>query len=296
MFGFPIKYDEPLFRPPSEAYSLILQITLGCSWNKCAFCEMYSSKKFSVRREEDVYKDIDRAAKYSTDTRKIFLADGNAMVLSGGELLKILNYLNEKFPKLNRVSAYAIAKDLENKTVDELKLLKAADLKLVYIGIESGDDELLGLINKGETFRSTIKNLAKLKEAGIKTSVMILNGLGGKVYSEQHARNSARVVNETQPDFLSTLVLSFPYGTEHYEKKFKGDFKEMKPIELLQEMYLFISETNLESTIFRSDHASNYLSLKGILHRDKEKLLQQIEFAIAHANKGFLREEWQRGL
>jgi radical SAM superfamily enzyme YgiQ (UPF0313 family) len=257
---------------------------------------MYSSKKFSIKNEEDVFKDIDRAADYSMDIRKIFLADGNAMVLSSGKLLKILNYLNEKFPRLNRVSAYAIAKDLENKTIAELKALKDAGLKLLYIGIESGDDKLLGLINKGETFQSTTKNLLKLKEAGIKTSVMILNGLGGKVYSNQHAHNSARIVNETQPDFLSTLVLSFPYGVEHYQQKFKGDFKEMNPIELLEEMHLFISETNLESTIFRSDHASNYLSMKGILSRDKGKLLQQIEFGINNSKKGILREEWQRGL
>jgi radical SAM superfamily enzyme YgiQ (UPF0313 family) len=257
---------------------------------------MYSSKKFRIRKEEDIFRDIDRAADYSTDIRKIFLADGNAMVLSSGKLLKTLNYLNEKFPRLNRVSAYAIAKDLENKTIDELKSIKDAGLKLLYIGIESGDDELLELINKGETYESTAKNLLKLKEAGIKTSVMILNGLGGRVYSKQHALNSARIVNETQPDFLSTLVLGFPYGVEHYKQKFIGDFKELNPIELLEEMHLFISATNLESTIFRSDHASNYLSLKGILSRDKEKLLQQIEFAIAHANKGVLREEWQRGL
>ncbi|RLD60919.1 MAG: radical SAM protein [Bacteroidetes bacterium] len=291
-----LKYDEPLFRPPSEAYSLILQLTLGCSWNKCAFCEMYSSKKFSVRKEDDIFKDIDKAAIYSPDIRKIFLADGNAMVLSSTKLLKVLGYLNKKFPKLNRVSAYAIAKDLENKTIDELKALKDAGLKLLYVGIETGDDELLGLIDKGETFQSTTRNLLKAKEAGIKSSVMILNGLGGNVYSAQHARNSARVVNETQPDFLSTLVLSFPYGSEHYKKKFKGDFNEMDPVGLLKEMHLFISQTNLNNTIFRSDHASNYLSLKGILSRDKEKLLQQIEFGINNSNKGILREEWQRGL
>ncbi len=296
MLNYILKYEEPLFRPPSEAYSLILQLTLGCSWNKCAFCEMYSSKKFILRKEKDIFNDIDKAAGYSNDIRKIFLADGNAMVLSSGKLLKNLDYLNDKFPKLNRVSAYSIAKDLENKTIAELKALKDAGLKLLYIGIESGDDELLGLINKGETFLSTTKNLLKLKEAGIKTSVMILNGLGGKTYSGQHARNSAKIVNETQPDFLSTLVLSFPYGVEHYKKRFKGDFVEMNPIELLQEMYLFISETNLESSIFRSDHASNYLSLKGILSRDKEKLLQQIDFGVNNSNKGILREEWQRGL
>lgn len=296
MLGLPIDYNEPLFRPPSEAYSMIFQVTLGCSWNKCAFCEMYSSKKFKVRNFEEIKSEIQNVAKEYSDVRKVFLADGNAMVLSSTKLLKVLGYLNKKFPKLNRISAYAIAKDLENKTIDELKTLKDAGLKLLYVGIESGDDELLGLINKGETQESTIRNLLKAKEAGIKSSVMILNGLGGKVYSEQHARNSAKVVNETQPDFLSTLVLSFPYGTEHYKKKFKGDFKEMDPIGLLKEMQLFISETNLNNSIFRSDHASNYLSLKGILSRDKEKLLQQIEFGINNSNRGILREEWQRGL
>jgi len=296
MYYFPIKYDEPLFRPPSEAYSLILQLTHGCSWNKCAFCEMYSSKKFKIRKEEDVFQDIDKTAEYSSDIRKVFLADGNAMVLSSRKILKVLEYLNIKFPKLNRVSAYAIAKDLENKTTEELITLKESGLKLLYIGIETGDNELLKLVNKGETYESTVSNLLKVKEAGLKSSVMIINGLGGKIYSKQHAINSARIVNETQPDYLSTLVLSFPYTVEHFKKRFNGDYEEMSSIELLKELYLFISETNLDNVVFRSDHASNYLSLKGILSRDKEKMLEDISFAINNSDKGVLREEWQRGL
>jgi len=191
MHFFPIQYDEPIFRPPSEAYSLIIQVTHGCSWNKCAFCEMYTSKKFKVRSEEDVFKEIEKVSIYSKDIRKIFLADGNAMVLSTAKLLRLLNKLNDTFPKLNRISAYAIAKDLENKSVEELKELYDAGLKLLYVGIETGDDELLKLINKGETYDSTVRNLLKAKEAGIKSSVMIINGLGGKKYSEQHAIHSA---------------------------------------------------------------------------------------------------------
>lgn len=296
MFFPYLNYDEPLFRPPSEAYSLIIQVTLGCSWNKCAFCEMYTSKKFKVRNEEDVFNEINSVAEFSDDIKKVFLADGNAMVLSTDKLLRILTHLNEKFPKLTRVSAYAIAKDLENKSVEELKELYDAGLKLIYVGIESGDNELLRLINKGETYESTVKNLLKAKETGIKSSVMILSGLGGEKYSSQHAINSARVVNEIQPDYLSTLVLSFPFGVDHFIKRFKGDFQQMDIADLLKELKLFISETKLNNVIFRSDHASNYLVLKGILSRDKERMLKEINFAIDNPGKAFLREEKQRRL
>lgn len=296
MFFSPLTYDEPLFRPPSEAYSLIFQVTTGCSWNQCAFCEMYTSKKFKVKGEDEILNEINDASAYFQDTRKVFLADGNALVLSTRRLLNILKHLKSKFPKLSRVSAYASCGDLEKKSPAELLELKEAGLKLIYVGIETGDEELLKLINKGETVQSIEQNLIKAQNAGIKTSVMILTGLGGKGYSNQHALNSAKIVSTVQPDFLSTLVLSFPYGVEHYKKRFLGDFEEMNNIELLQELRLFLSETSLTSTIFRSDHASNYLSLKGILERDKEKLVSQLDLAIGDPNSGILREEWQRGL
>ncbi|RLD60370.1 MAG: radical SAM protein [Bacteroidetes bacterium] len=290
------QYDEPLFRPPSEAYSLIFQLTLGCSWNKCAFCEMYTSKKFKVKPEEQVMKEIDEMASTGQQVRKIFLADGNAMVLSTGKLLKILDKLKQSFPKLMRVSAYARPMDMENKTHEDLAKLKEAGLKLVYVGIESGDDELLERINKGESSESTVRNLKKLKEAEIKQSVMIINGLGGKLYSEQHAKQSAEVVNKIQPEFLSTLVLSFPYGVEHFQKRFDGKFEEMNTMELLEEQYNFICQTELHNVVFRSDHASNYLSLKGILGRDKENMKSQLESALNNPSGTPLREEWQRGL
>ncbi len=296
MFNFPLKYDEPVFRPPSEAYSVIFQITIGCSWNQCVFCEMYKSKKFRVKNIEDIKAEINTFSEIAPETRKIFLADGNAMVLSTNKLLEILETINKSFPKVSRISAYAIAKDIENKTIKELIQLKEAGLKLLYVGIESGDDQLLELINKGESSASTIKNLIKVKEAGIKLSVMIINGLGGKLYSDQHAINSAKVVNAIQPEFLSTLVLSFPYGIDHYKTRFKGVYQEMNITQLLEEQLLFISHTELENVVFRSDHASNYLTLKGILSRDKEQMLDQLRNAIYNPEKASLREEWQRGL
>lgn len=296
MFNFPLKYDQPLFRPPSEANSLIFQVTYGCSWNKCAFCEMYTSKKFRTRKMDELKEEISSFSEFAPDTRKIFLADGNAMVLSTNKLLDILKRINIAFPKVNRVSAYAIAKDIENKTVEELIQLKDAGLKLLYVGIETGDDQLLGIINKGETAFSTIKNLTKLKEAGIKLSVMIINGLGGKLYSDQHAINSAKVVNAIQPEYLSTLVLSFPYGIDHYKSRFNATYEEMNIIDLLEEQLLFISQTELENVVFRSDHASNYLTLKGILSRDKKRMLDKLRDAIYDPGKASLREEWQRGL
>ena len=292
---FPFKYDEPIFRPPSEADSLILQVTLGCAWNRCSFCEMYTTKSFKIKKEEDVISEIKLAADLLPDTRKIFLADGNPFVLSTKKLLTILNAIRSSFPKARRVSTYALPADINAKSVEELKELCHAGLRQVYVGIESGDDELLRLINKGETFASTTEALLKAKEAGIKLSVIILNGLGGMKYSRQHAVNSAKILNEIQPEFASALVLSFPFGINHYIKRFNGEYLPMSIPDLLKEMELFIAHTELNGTIFRSNHASNYLMLSGVLPKDKESFLEQIRFAINNPDKAGLREEWQRG-
>lgn len=296
MFYPHLSYDEPLFRPPSEANSLIFQVTLGCSWNKCAFCEMYTSKKFKAKKEEEIFTEIKSFSNFGNDVRKVFLADGNAFVLSFGKLSGILDKLNSSFPKLRRISAYALPKDILSKSDEELKTLVDKGLKLLYIGIETGDDELLKLINKGETFESTSKALIKARKAGIKLSVMILNGLGGKKYSDQHSINSAKVVNEIQPEYLSTLVLSYPYGVDHYKQRFNGNFEELTKLELIAEMGKLINQLHLENTIFRSDHASNYLILKGILNRDKEELLSRIKKVLNDPANARLRPEWLRGL
>ena len=294
--SYPISYQEPLFRPPSEAYSLILQPTIGCSWNRCAFCEMYTTKKFQIRDIEEVKAEINSMKAHSDHVKKVFLADGNAMALPSEYLLELLGELNNAFPRLIRVSIYALPKDLLAKTHDELKAIREAGLKLIYVGIESGDDEVLQLVNKGETHATTVEGLLKAKKAGIKSSVMILSGLGGKKYSIQHAENSAKVVNAVQPEFLSTLVLSFPHGIDHYRKKFKGDFDPCEIPDLLQEMKIFLSNTELEQSIFRSDHASNYLILKGTLGREKKRMLQEIDAALENPGMAGLRPEWLRGL
>lgn len=293
---FPLTYHEPLFRPPSEAYSLILQPTTGCSWNRCAFCEMYTTKKFSIRELDEVKMEVRAMGEYSDQIRKVFLADGNAMALPAAYMFELLAEINAVFPKLTRISAYALPGDLLQKTDAELKKIREAGLKLIYVGIESGDDEVLRMVNKGETAASTTEGLVKASEAGIKSSVMILNGLGGKKYSRQHAINSARVVNAVQPEYLSTLVLSYPHGLEHYKKRFRGDFDPCEIPDLLQELRLFIGQTELEQTVFRSDHASNYLILKGTLGRDRERMLGEIEQALEDPDGSGLRPEWMRGL
>lgn len=296
MYLSDIEYDYPLFRPPSEAGSLILQITHGCSWNKCAFCEMYTSKQFRAKKFEQIKQEIHTLSEMYPAVTKVFLADGDALVLKTSKLLEILTELKVAFPHIRRISSYSKPKDLLAKSIGELKDLKEAGLDLVYTGLETGDDELLSLINKGENYRSSADGMLMAKKAGIKSSVMIINGLGGKHYSLQHAVNSARLVNEIQPEYLSTLVLSFPYGQEHFSKRIEFDYEAMSMIELVEELGVLISKTNLESTVYRSDHASNYLVLKGILGRDKELLLQKIHQAIQNPNDAPFREEWQRGL
>ncbi|RUT78404.1 radical SAM protein [Ancylomarina longa] len=291
-----LSYHEPLFRPPSEAYSLILQITLGCAWNQCAFCEMYSSKQFRIRSEKEIFAEIESLATDARDIRKVFLADGNAMVLSFDKMSRLLDKLKTTFPKLNRISAYALARDIAAKTNEELKILSDKGLKLLYVGIESGDDELLQAIHKGEDFTSTSKALQKARKAEIKLSVMILNGLGGKNFSQQHALNSAQLINQIQPEYLSTLVLSFPYGEDHFKQKFKGEFIALSTIELIAEMKIFLENLELENTIFRSDHASNYLILRGNLNRNKQELLSRINDVLNDPKNAQLRPEWLRGL
>ncbi len=296
MVFFPFEYDMPMFRPPSEGNSLILQVTLGCSWNRCAFCEMYTSKKFHARPEQEVFTEITQAATTIPDVRKIFLADGNAMVLSTERLGRILDHIHTSFPPLQRISAYALPRDIISKTPQELATLQQRGLKLLYVGVETGDDELLKKIDKGETYESTVTALRKARQAGIKLSVMVLTGLGGKSLSHQHAINSARLVNEVQPEFLSTLVLMFPHGLSHFQQRIDWEYQPLETEEVLQEMEWFISHTRLERTIFRSDHASNYLALKGVLSRDKEMLLNQIKQFLTQKNLHSLRPEWLRGL
>lgn len=293
-----LNYIEPLFRPPSEAHSLILQITNGCSWNHCRFCEMYTEpqKKFKPKTHQDIVKDLKKVHSQTETIRRIFLADGDAMVLSFKRLKAILLAIKTYFPVIQRIAAYCLPRNIKNKTIDELAELCELGLSLLYIGCESGHDELLNIIDKGETYDSSLHALLKIKAAGIKSSVMILNGLGGIRLSEAHALQSANLINEAQPTYLATLVVTFPMGMKRFQEGFNHPFKMLDQQQLFQEMEIFIQTLSLEKTIFRSDHASNYLILKGILNKDKLRLLKQIHQAIHQPETINLRPEWQRSL
>ena len=290
-----LPYDEPLYRPPSEAHSLILQVSLGCSWNSCGFCEMYTSKQFRVRPERDVLEEIRAVGETGLPVRKVFLADGDAMVLSTRRLMTVLDALREHIDGKPRVSCYAMPRQLSKKSSQELQELRDAGLRLVYVGVESGDDEVLKRIDKGETEASTVDGLLRAGEAGIKRSVMILNGLGGRQFTKQHAVGSARVLNATHPEFASVLVMMLPAGDDRFQHIFGDGFIPQSQRELLEEMACFIEHTELENTIFRSDHASNYLVLRGILNRDKEALLGRVRQAIDNPGGSGLRSDGYRG-
>jgi len=294
----PIRYVEPVFRPPSEAESLILPVTDGCSWNECTFCEMYTApqKKFRARAEAEVLESIRLTGeRYGDQVRRIFLADGDATVLPTRRLLAILAAIRTHLPAVRRISSYCLPRNLRKKSQAEVNELAAAGLSMVYVGAESGDDQVLAAVNKGETFDTTREALDKLGAAGITRSVMILNGLGGKAHSRQHAENSARLANATQPEYLATLVVSFPLG----EQRFRAGFPEWEPLsqhELFVETERFLSALELKRTVFRSDHASNWLVLKGTLGADKDRLLAQVRQAIATPEQAHLRPAWARGL
>jgi len=280
----PMQYIEPLFRPPSEARSLIFQVTNGCSWNRCHYCEMYTDpqKKFRPRPEAEVLAEIRNCATRELQPRRVFLADGDALVLSMRRLRSILREIRISLPSVSRVASYCLPSNLKHKSDDDLSELAALGLKVIYVGAESGDDEVLRRVDKGETHATTVDALLRARAAGIKTSVMILNGLGGRALSRQHALASARLANATQPDYLATLVLTFYKGRERFEAGFENRFEELDPAGLCEEMKIFIGALELESTIFRSDHVSNHMVLKAILGKDKPRLLQQIEQSIEY--------------
>lgn len=296
--SFPVRYVDPVFRPPSEAESLILPVTDGCSWNQCSFCEMYTApqKKFRARDEAETSETIRRCGeRLGGNVRRVFLADGDALVLPTRRLLLVLAAIREHLPAVRRVSSYCLPRNLRKKSVAELSELAAAGLSMAYVGAESGDDEVLAKVHKGETFDSTRVALDKLQQAGIKRSVMILNGLGGRSLSRRHAENSARLANATQPEFLATLVVNFPLG----EQRFRAGFPEWEPcdqIGLFAEMEHFIGTLELRRTVFRADHVSNRLVLKGSLGAEKARLLNEIRAAMDHPDQARLRPLWQRGL
>ena len=296
---YPLNYIDPVFRPPSEARSLILQVTNGCSWNNCTFCDMYKDehKRFRPKPIETIEHELRNLQQAGYPVRRVFLADGDATTLSVRRLKEILLAIRKYYPDVQRVSSYCLPRNLLKKTVDELAELNELGLNLMYVGCETGDDEVLRLVEKGETYQTSLDALIKIKKAGMKSSVMILNGLGGPELSEQHAIASAKLMNEAQPEYLSSLVVNFrPGGEEIFNKNFNGRWRKLDKIELFTEMEILLSHLDLEKTIFRSDHASNYLVLKGVLSKDKEKLLHIVHTAIHQPGVIPLRPERLRGM
>ncbi|WP_428025864.1 radical SAM protein [Arcobacter sp.] len=291
-------YHEPLYRPPAEANSLILQITLGCSYNKCSFCSMYETKEFKIKDIKKVYKEIDTLSIYQ-DTRRVFLADGDALSCDTLFLVEVLKYLKKSFPKLQRVASYASPYNLLEKTQEELNLLRVHGLSLVYYGIESGNHELLKYINKPMKPSRMIEGLNKATKANMKISATVILGLGGKNLSKQHIEDSAKLVNECEHiNYLSTLQLGVSHTKEDtFFKRFEDknqDFVFCSDKDMLEEQKRFISLINPKKPIiFRSNHASNALPLKGTLSKDRDELLEVLDEAME--DNSMLRPKFLRG-
>jgi len=280
-----ILYDMPLFRPPSEGNNLIIQATLGCSFNKCTFCSMYKSKNYTARPLEAVFADINEAARNWPGASRVFLADGDAMALPTDHLLEILGYLAKSLPELTRVSCYALPKNLMQKSVAELEKLKASRLSLIYYGIESGSADIQRRVHKGATPDFMAQGLTRAKQAGIKTSCTVILGLGGKNRWQDHIEGTAELNNRVEPTYLSTLQLMLDEaGRLDFLENFGEPFDFQDDGGILIELEDLVSRLNPERpVIFRSNHASNALPLAGTLPRDKEKLLGAIAAAKADA-------------
>lgn len=289
-------YDLPLYRPPAEADNIIIQATLGCSFNQCSFCAMYRSKQYTERPLEFIFADIRQAAAQRPDAHRVFLADGDALVLPTDHLLAILRELASALPKLARVSCYATPGNIQRKSADELALLQKHKLNLLYVGVESGSDVVLKKITKGATQRRMIEILAKAHASGMKVSATVILGLGGRTLSKEHIDGTITLLNSAPVTYLSTLQLYVDESVEaEFYKKYGEPFYALNDLEILGEQVKLIGGLNPPQTIiFRSNHASNALALAGNLPRDKEKLLQQLREAMAGSRP--LRPHFMRGM
>lgn len=292
-----IRYEGTLYRPPSEADSLILQATIGCSYNECAFCGMYRDKRFRVRPLVELEREIAWARDTAGEhVRKVFLADGDALVAKASFLGALLDALRAAFPHLRRVSCYASPQSLAVRSVEEMRELRERGLTLCYLGIESGDDQVLAALAKGVDSSEMVRVALKAHEAGVALSTMILLGAGGRERSAQHARESARVVNAIQPRFVSTLVMTPVEDTPLFEAARLGRVDELSPVELAAELRTFLAGLELSGSIFRSNHASNHLALAGTLPKDRARLIAALDQVLAAPDAARFRPAWLRGL
>ena len=279
-----LNYHAPMYRPPSEGKSLIFQVTLGCSFNECSFCDMYRSKEYSERSWEEVKGEIDLMAKQVPDTTRIFLADGDALNLSTDYMIKIVEYLYKNFPELERVSCYAMPMNILKKTPDELKRMNAAGLNMLYLGIETGSDIILKKITKGATSATIIRACRKAIETGFTLSCIMILGLGGRNYSKEHIKETARVVNESSPHYLGTLTLILETGVkEEFLTKFDEPFHEINDDEALTELHDLVEQINVkEEMVFRANHGSNAYNIAGTFPDEKEIMLRKISWYKDH--------------
>jgi radical SAM superfamily enzyme YgiQ (UPF0313 family) len=288
-------YEGFIIRPPSEAYSLLLQVTVGCSHNKCTFCGTYRQKKFRIKSLEQIKKDLREAGNYE-NMEKVFLCDGDALIIPQPRLEEILELINVNLPNMERIGTYANAKSILRKSVDELKKLRELGLKIIYLGVETGNVELLQKIHKGATYEQMVEAAHRVKEAGIMLSVTVLLGLGGIEKSIEHAIDTAKILTDMDPDYVGALTLMLVPETELYEDYLAGRFVLPDKFGFIRELYLMIANSNFTNCYFTSNHASNYLPVKAYLPREKEKILKMISSVIEAKDLSQIRPEYLRGL
>lgn len=290
-----MRYEGNIFRPPSEAYSLIVQVTIGCTHNKCTFCSMYKDKQFRIRNVNEVLEDLEMARKYYRHVEKIFLADGDALCLSNNKLLVILERIGKLFPECQRIGAYGTPHDVLSKSNEELKQLKENGIGIIYIGAESGNSKVLRAVNKGATREQVIKSVRKIEDAGIKASVTFISGLGGTEHMVEHAVDTASMISEMEPSYVGLLTLMVDPVAPIYNDIKDGTFRLLTAEEVLGETALMLKNINLtKKCVFRSNHASNYVSLKGDLPQDKERMMNQLKKAMENTN--LIKDERFRAL
>jgi len=291
-----MKYEGMIFRPPSEAGSLILQVTVGCSYNRCTFCGAYQGKIFRVKSFEEVKEDIDEASASESRIQRVFLADGNALTIPQKDLIRILNYLKAKLRKLERVGIYANARDILQKDVEELKTLKGAGLGIIYLGLESGNREVLKRIKKNATVDQLIRAGRRVKESGILLSVTVILGIGGIEGSQAHAEDTGKVLSEMDPDFVGALSLMIVQGTPMEKEIETGRLILPSPFGLIQELETMIEHCQFTQCFFASNHASNYLPLRIRMPEEKEDALHRIREVLRRRDPELLRPEYLRAL
>lgn len=291
-----MKYEGMIFRPPSEAESMILQATVGCSYNRCSFCGAYREKTFRIRSFEEIKEDIDEARFHRFPVRRVFLADGDALVLPQRELVRTLSYLRENFKDLERVGIYANSKDILRKELNELKALNELGLGILYLGLESGNREVLKRVKKNATVEQLIRAARRVKESGILLSVTVILGLGGVEHSQSHAEDTGKVLTEMDPDFAGALSLMVVPGTPIEREISTGKLALPTPFGLIEELETMIAKTHMTRCFFASNHASNYLPLRIRLPEEKEEALRRIRAVLNRKDPALLRPEFLRAL